>query len=44
MYYLQEDVEQYGLHELMDYKMNLEGVLNSHVFSMEAMGKGNIFA
>ncbi|XP_028390675.1 GFP-like non-fluorescent chromoprotein isoform X2 [Dendronephthya gigantea] len=28
----------------MDYKVNLEGMVNNHVFSMEAMGKGNIFA
>ena len=28
----------------MDFKVNVEGMVNSHMFSAEGMGKGNIFA
>nr|ABY85256.1 GFP protein [synthetic construct] len=31
-----------GLQEIMSFKVNLEGVVNNHVFTMEGCGKGNI--
>ena len=42
--FFQETIEKQGLQELLDFKVNLEGMVNSHMFSAEGMGKGNILA
>ncbi len=42
--FLQENLEKYGLKELMDFKVNVEGMVNNHMISLEGMGKGNVLA
>ena len=41
-YFTQSIPENSGLTEEMSCQMNLEGVVNSHAFTMEGIGGGNI--